>query len=265
MSYLRVLDLSYNRFKKIQHLGIWRLCHLKQLIASSNPINIEVTDSPKNVSECSQYALERLDLSDYLNGTVPESLGRLANLRSLDLSDSSLTGTIPEALGRLRYLEALDLSYNQLDGSIPESLGRLVNLRDIKLRVNRLTGDGKLLTNAHCVEHNTQVKVKRRGDDINGKWEILERSRATSVWAFTSSSGISKIPAQIRKILIVAVSNIKMLVLQAIKLFRFIVMDKCQWLVVPLMILQAFNKVLEHILLLETYTQESVPTLHKIR
>nr|XP_016437680.1 PREDICTED: protease Do-like 2, chloroplastic [Nicotiana tabacum] len=28
-----------------------------------------------------------------------------------------------------------------------------------------MIGDGKLLTNAHCVEHHTQVKVKRRGDD----------------------------------------------------------------------------------------------------
>ncbi|XP_050140380.1 protease Do-like 2, chloroplastic isoform X5 [Malus sylvestris] len=28
-----------------------------------------------------------------------------------------------------------------------------------------MIGDGKLLTNAHCVEHYTQVKVKRRGDD----------------------------------------------------------------------------------------------------
>ncbi|KAI3515743.1 hypothetical protein L1887_14647 [Cichorium endivia] len=134
------LDLSSNRFKKIQHLGIWRLCHLKQLIASSNPINLEVTDSPKNISECSQYALERLDLHYSSNGTVPESLGRLANLRSLDLSYSNLTGTIPEALGRLRYLETLYLNDNQLNGSIPESLGRPVNLRDINLRVNRLTG-----------------------------------------------------------------------------------------------------------------------------
>ncbi|KAI3515751.1 hypothetical protein L1887_14655 [Cichorium endivia] len=123
------LDLSYNRFKKIQHLGIWRLCHLKQLIASSNPINLEVTDSPKNVSKCSQYALERLDLHWSLNGTIPESLGRLANLRSLDLSGSSLTGTILEALGRLRYLEALDLSSNQLDGSIPESFGKSTALK----------------------------------------------------------------------------------------------------------------------------------------
>ncbi|KAI3515550.1 hypothetical protein L1887_14449 [Cichorium endivia] len=115
MPNLLELDLSFNKFRQIEHLGIWRQCHLKQLSALGNPFVMELTDSPKNVSECSQYALERLDLSFSLNGTIPESLGRLANLRSLDLSESSLTGTIPESLGRLRYLEALDLSAASVD------------------------------------------------------------------------------------------------------------------------------------------------------
>ncbi|KAI3515521.1 hypothetical protein L1887_14420 [Cichorium endivia] len=88
------LDLSSNKFTQIEHVGIWRQCHLRQLSASYNFFNIEMIDSPENVSECSQYALERLDLSRSLNGTIPEPLGRLVNLRSLDLSDSSLTDGI---------------------------------------------------------------------------------------------------------------------------------------------------------------------------
>lgn len=38
-----------------------------------------------------------------------------------------------------------------------------------------LIGDGKLLTNAHCVEHDTQVKVKRRGDDTKYVAKVLAR------------------------------------------------------------------------------------------
>ncbi|KAL6564258.1 Protease Do-like 2, chloroplastic [Orobanche minor] len=38
-----------------------------------------------------------------------------------------------------------------------------------------MIGDGKLLTNAHCVEHNTQVKVKRRGDDTKYVATVLAR------------------------------------------------------------------------------------------
>ncbi|KAL3827873.1 hypothetical protein ACJIZ3_016675 [Penstemon smallii] len=38
-----------------------------------------------------------------------------------------------------------------------------------------MIGDGKLLTNAHCVEYDTQVKVKRRGDDTKYVAKVLAR------------------------------------------------------------------------------------------
>ncbi|KAF8725870.1 hypothetical protein HU200_020434 [Digitaria exilis] len=38
-----------------------------------------------------------------------------------------------------------------------------------------MIGDGKLLTNAHCVAHDTQVKVKRRGDDKKYIAKVLAR------------------------------------------------------------------------------------------
>ncbi|KAL2900529.1 Protease Do-like 2 chloroplastic, partial [Bienertia sinuspersici] len=38
-----------------------------------------------------------------------------------------------------------------------------------------MIGDGKLLTNAHCVEYYTQVKVKRRGDDTKYVAKVLAR------------------------------------------------------------------------------------------
>ncbi|KZV41908.1 protease Do-like 2, chloroplastic [Dorcoceras hygrometricum] len=38
-----------------------------------------------------------------------------------------------------------------------------------------MIGDGMLLTNAHCVEHDTQVKVKRRGDDTKYAAKVLAR------------------------------------------------------------------------------------------
>ncbi|CAA2996822.1 protease Do-like 2, chloroplastic [Olea europaea subsp. europaea] len=38
-----------------------------------------------------------------------------------------------------------------------------------------MIGDGKLLTNAHCVEHDTQVKVKKRGDDKKYVAKVLAK------------------------------------------------------------------------------------------
>ncbi|KAL7589999.1 hypothetical protein Lser_V15G40716 [Lactuca serriola] len=161
MPSLLELDLSANSFKQIEHLGIWRWCHLKQLSASFNHFEIEMIESLMNISECAQYALERLDLHGSLNGTIPEPFGRFANLRDIDLSVSELTGSIPESLGGLRFLEVLDLSdnqltgsiptflgklskldlsFNQLNGSIPESFEKLTALTDLNLESNQLTG-----------------------------------------------------------------------------------------------------------------------------
>ncbi|KAJ4768206.1 protease Do-like protein [Rhynchospora pubera] len=36
-----------------------------------------------------------------------------------------------------------------------------------------MIGDGKLLTNAHCVEHSAQIKVKKRGDDTKYVAKVL--------------------------------------------------------------------------------------------
>ncbi|PWA65097.1 leucine-rich repeat protein [Artemisia annua] len=135
------LDLSRNNFENIEDVGIWRQCHLKELTVYYNYFRIEMTDSPENVSECSQYAFERLKLVGSLKGAFPaDSLGRMANLRGLSLSGNNLTGQIPESLGRLRLLEELDLSDNHLNGSIPEAFGILTALTYLDLSVNLLNG-----------------------------------------------------------------------------------------------------------------------------
>ncbi|KAL2236530.1 UNVERIFIED_CONTAM: Protease Do-like 2, chloroplastic [Sesamum indicum] len=43
-----------------------------------------------------------------------------------------------------------------------------------------MIGQGKLLTNAHCVEHDTQVKVKRRGDDTKYVAKVTSYAHGSS-------------------------------------------------------------------------------------
>ena len=75
-----------------------------------------------------------------LTGSIPSSLGDLANLKRLYLHGNQLTGSIPSSLGNLANLEYLYLIHNQLTGSIPSSLGDLANLEHLYLGNNQLTG-----------------------------------------------------------------------------------------------------------------------------
>ena len=86
--------------------------------------------------------LRSLNLSsNQLTGEIPTELKNLANLQSLLLFDNQLTGGIPLVLGNLSNLESLYLSNNQLTGEIPSDLGKLSNLESLALSSNQLTGE----------------------------------------------------------------------------------------------------------------------------
>ena len=61
-----------------------------------------------------------------LEGNIPEELGFLSELVSLELQNNQLaTGSIPSQLGNLASLEDLNLTFNRLNGSIPQNLENL--------------------------------------------------------------------------------------------------------------------------------------------
>jgi GTPase SAR1 family protein len=68
---------------------------------------------------------------------LPESIGQLTRLQSLDLSYNQLTA-LPESLRQLTQLQSLNLSNNRLS-VFPESIGQLTNLRELHLDGNRLS------------------------------------------------------------------------------------------------------------------------------
>ena len=77
----------------------------------------------------------------YLQGGIPRELGQLRDLEVLRLSFKLLTGDMPAELGSLKNLRELDLSNNGLSGSLPPELGNLPGLRVLRLDGNQLSGD----------------------------------------------------------------------------------------------------------------------------
>ncbi|XP_010467204.1 PREDICTED: somatic embryogenesis receptor kinase 4 isoform X2 [Camelina sativa] len=96
-----------------------------------------------------QNKVTRVDLGNaQLSGKLVPELGQLSNLQYFctyacrrELYSNNITGEIPEELGDLRELVSLDLYANNIGGPIPSSLGKLEKLRFLRLNNNSLSGE----------------------------------------------------------------------------------------------------------------------------
>lgn len=69
-----------------------------------------------------------------LSGKLPESLGQLSALRTLQLQyNAGLMGQIPESVYQLSQLRSLRLGFTALTGQLSASLGKLTNLDSLDL------------------------------------------------------------------------------------------------------------------------------------
>ena len=75
-----------------------------------------------------------------ITGTIPESIGDLSYLTSLNIYKNNLTGTLPKSLSNLTQLTFLSLRSNQLNGPLPESIGKLSQLEILALGNNQFSG-----------------------------------------------------------------------------------------------------------------------------
>ncbi|KAI3769494.1 hypothetical protein L6452_00600 [Arctium lappa] len=83
-----------------------------------------------------------LDLGDnkFVEGGLPDWLGKLTNLNELYLQGMNLYGEIPTFLGNLTKLSVVKMGTNSLFGRIPSSFMNLTQLSMINLGLNQLQG-----------------------------------------------------------------------------------------------------------------------------
>lgn len=136
LSSLTELDLSMNNISGTLPKSMGNLCKLGNLLLGNNFINGAIDDLVNGLSSCrgnkksmrSSSVLEdmsglfNLDLTNNrFNGTIPESIGRLAKLRMLQLQENSFVGTLTENhFVNLTDLFYMDLSYNLLQLNVTE-------------------------------------------------------------------------------------------------------------------------------------------------
>ena len=86
-------------------------------------------------------SLTTLNLRNNLITKLPNSLGNLSDLQTLNVSRSPLNQDFPKQILNLTNLSILDLSFCQLSGQIPNEISKLLRLKNLILSHNNLTGN----------------------------------------------------------------------------------------------------------------------------
>ncbi|URE17252.1 Retrotransposon protein [Musa troglodytarum] len=123
--------------------SLLKLPYLKSLSLFGCFLIPDTVSLPPSLFADASSCLEQLVIKSNpgLSGAIPQTIGRLQNLRVLSLSQNNLHGEIPKEVGALGKLEQLDLSYNHLTGIIPVDIGGLASLSILDLSWNGLEGE----------------------------------------------------------------------------------------------------------------------------
>ncbi|CAB4301524.1 unnamed protein product [Prunus armeniaca] len=92
--------------------------------------------------------MQKLSLCSYLNlhqnsfaGEIPEWIGELKSLETLDHSGNRFLGEVPSSIGNLQALKVLNFSANGFTGSLPKSMAYCTSLVALDFSKNSMAGE----------------------------------------------------------------------------------------------------------------------------
>lgn len=123
---------------------------------------------PESLGQLTNLTTIQMSNNPMLQGELPRSIGKLAKLKKMDLSFCRLTGPLPDTIGNLNGLEELRLQKNELQYALPDTMVGMTSLRFLWLQGNRFSAvlhKIYMLTNL--------VSLRLSNNEIKGKFPIL--------------------------------------------------------------------------------------------
>ncbi|KAL8506441.1 hypothetical protein ACS0TY_017361 [Phlomoides rotata] len=153
LSKLEILDLSNNSFTGVIPITLGNMSSLKRLTLSNNFFANNVSNPEQDflspLSNSNSLNILNID-SNPMSGVLPKSIG-LGNitlsLEQFTAHSCGFVGRLPDEIGNLTKLVSLNLGYNDMNGSVPTVLGSLKNLQKLDLYGNKLQGAVEVLCN----------------------------------------------------------------------------------------------------------------------
>jgi hypothetical protein len=127
-SYLEFLSAGNNHFSGTIPTQIAALPNLKELWMSVNDFSGPL---PLNIGDAASLEVIYLwvhEKNDKMNGSLPDSLYNLKNLKKLSLSGHAFSGEIKTEIRNLSKLTEFKISGNEFSGTLPSEIGLLEQL-----------------------------------------------------------------------------------------------------------------------------------------
>ncbi|XP_062171093.1 receptor-like protein 37 [Alnus glutinosa] len=132
---LTSLEVRFSRLNGTFPKKIFQVPTLQTLDLSANDLQGSLPEFPPNGS------LQTMVLSDTnFSGTLPNSIGNLKMLSTINIQNCNFSGLIPDSMASLTQLVYLDMSSNLFSGSIPDSLASLTQLVYLDMSSNLFSG-----------------------------------------------------------------------------------------------------------------------------